>query len=625
MKALLSLILSITATQAAATDVASVLAANHAAVGNMPTSGSAVFSYDHGEAGLRGSLVDRFDLATGAFVETVQAGPIGEAVGYDGSIPWQRDISGANTAQEGGDRIETAVNTAYRLANQWWRPDRGGAAITYEGLESTAGSALDHLIVIPKRGKRFDAWFDADTHLLIKIAQDQQFMHVTETFSDYRLDGGLVLAHHTERDPGLGQAAISTSTLKQAEFTPTEPLSAYSRPAGAPTGASILGGAASTTVPFRLLNNHVYVQAFVNGKGPYTFIVDTGGHTLLSPRLVAEVGLRPVGEAVTSGAGEGHATTGFVHFDEIAIGDARLRDEIAFATDVYDSAVEGISVDGMIGFELIRRLVTQIDYGRRTLTFIDPARFQSTGLGVAVPFVFYDHLPDVKGSIDGLPARFDIDTGSRAELDITSPFVVAHDMRSRFTKGVSAVTGWGVGGPARDYMVRLPSIQLGPVEIDNLAAGLSEAKNGSFSDPNFDGNVGSALLKRFVVTFDYAHQVMYLKPITPRPAMRARSTAPDYGSTPSPEGSKSWMSPKTRPRRMPAWLSAMSSPSSTANPLGCRIYPRLECAFAPSRREPRSGSRSGAEPSADLSSCAFAIRSELSNRFRDARHRIASA
>ena len=115
----------------------------------------------------------------------------------------------------------------------------------------------------------------------------------------------------------------------------------------------------------------------MDGKGPYTFLVDTGGHTLLSPHLVAEVGLKPVGEAVTSGAGDGHATTGFVHFDDIAIGKVRLRDEIGFSTEVYDTSIEGIPVDGMVGFELIRRMVTRIDYGRRTLTFIDPARFDS--------------------------------------------------------------------------------------------------------------------------------------------------------------------------------------------------------------------------------------------------------
>jgi C-terminal processing protease CtpA/Prc len=59
---------------------------------------------------------------------------------------------------------------------------------------------------------------------------------------------------------------------------------------------------------------------------------------------------------------------------------------------------------------------------------------------------------------------------------------------------------------------------LGAVAVDSVAAGLSQDKGGAMSDSNYDANVGSGLLKGFVVTFDYAHQLMYLKRVTPRPA-----------------------------------------------------------------------------------------------------------
>jgi predicted aspartyl protease len=494
-----------------------VLAANHAAVGQSPQSGAVRLEYDHRRSGLTGSLVDQVDLSTGAYVETEAAGPITDVTGYDGKIPWQRDVSGADTPQQGGDRVPVAIDMAYRFANLWWRPDHGGAMIVYAGRETLDGRPLDHLIVTPRGGKRFDAWFDAETHLLARIAEDEQFFHLIETYSDYRPEGALRLPHRLRRDPGLGPMAISTSTLRGVRFEPAQDLSTYSCPTTPPTGATLQGGARSTTVPFRLLNNHIYVQAFVNGKGPYTFIVDTGGHTLLSARVVAEAGLKAVGEAVTSGAGNGHSTTGFVHFDEITIGGVRLRNEIAFATEIYDKSIEGIPVDGMVGFELIRRMATQLDYGRHTLTFFDPSRFKAEDLGVAIPFVFYDHLPEVMGEIGDLPARMDIDTGSRAAFDINSPFVAAQGLRAKFPKRISAVTGWGVGGPSRDDMVRLPSIKIGPIQIDHVATGLSEATGGAFSDPNVEGNVGTGLLKRFVVTLDYAHQVMYLKRITPPP------------------------------------------------------------------------------------------------------------
>src|SRR5262249_56938318 len=106
--------------------------------------------------------------------------------------------------------------------------------------------------------------------------------------------------------------------------------------------------------------------------------------------------------------------------------------------------------------------------GRHTLTFTRPDRFAAgADSGARVPFVFYDHLPNVPGRIGDLPARFNIDTGSRSALDVTSPFVAAHRLRERFTKGTLAVTGYGVGGPARSYTVPIPPVPIPPITIPN--------------------------------------------------------------------------------------------------------------------------------------------------------------
>jgi hypothetical protein len=507
--------------QPAAQSVAPVLSANHAAVGDTPQIGAAELDYAYSGSGLTGTRTDRVDLATGAFVEAIQGGPLSDVQGFDGKIPWMRDLSGANTAEEGGDRVQIAINEAYRIANLWWQPDFGGASIVYRGRETEEGRLLDHLAVVPQRGKLFDAWFDAGTHLLVRVAEDRQFFHTRTFYADYRREGGRMLPHTVTIDGGAGKDSYETLKLRRVTVEP-RPQSAYSRPTEAPTGGTIDGGAASISVPFRLLNNHIYVQAMVNRKGPFTFIVDTGGHTLLSPNLVAELGLKSVGAAATSGAGEGTAVSGFAQVDEISLGGLRLRNQIAFTTKIYDPAIEGITIDGMVGFELFRRFAARIDYGRRILTFTDPARFDPKGAGIAIPFKFYDHLPMIEGFLDDLPARFDIDTGSRVEVTITGPFVAGHQLRTRFPQGVSAVTGWGVGGPSRGYVVRLPSMSLGEVKVQGPVADLSEDRGGSMSDPNYDGNVGSGFLKRFVVSFDYAHQVMYLKPIIPAPSDAGR-------------------------------------------------------------------------------------------------------
>ena len=501
---------------------AAILAANHAAVGKLPSTGGAELDYASAGYGLTGSRTDLVDLNTGAFVEAEQADIVAEAHGFDGNIPWMRDTSGANTPQQGGDRIAVAVNEAYRLANLWWRPGYAGATVTYTGREVIDGRALDQLTVTPKLGKPFGAWFDTNTHLLARITEDRQFFHTRTLFAAYRRESGVMLPHEITIDSGSGEANYQHLRLTRFSVGAPRPLAAYSRPTTPPTGASIDGGAASVTLPFRLLNNHIYVSVTVNGKGPYTFIVDTGGHCLISPQLVAELGLKIVGATAMSGAGTKTTAGGFTHVDEIALGAVRMRDQLGFAAPIYAPAVEGIRVDGMVGFEMFRRFAVQIDYGQDLLIITDPTRFDPAGTGTAIPFVFYDHLPMVRGSLADLPARFDIDTGSRSEVDITGPFVAANDLRARFSKGVSAVTGWGMGGPSRSYVVRLPSLTLGGVQVSSPVAGLSEDKGGSINDPNYEGNIGGGLLKRFVVTFDYAHQMMYLRPIVPPPVDAGR-------------------------------------------------------------------------------------------------------
>jgi len=495
--------------------VESILAANQTAVGAMPPKGTLTLEYTQKQSGLTGTATHVVDLATGAYSERNETPVISEARGYDGRIPWQTDVSGVSTDQLGGDRVPVAVNQAYRNANLWWHNDRGGAQIAYIGHETLDGHPADHLAVTPRGGGRFDAWFDSQTHLLVRTAEPQQFFKTQTSYGDYSRVSGAMIAHSRTIDFGNGDP--TELRLKKASFAAPQTLSAYSTPKGRPSGGRI-EGSKSVTLPIRLLNNHVYVQAKVNGKGPYTFIVDTGGHTLISPHVAKEAGLQVFGEGSSSGAGEKTETLGFARYKEIALGPVRLTDQPAFITNIYNPSIEGIPVDGMVGFELFARFAVRLDYGAKTMTITEFDAFTPTNAGTRVPFKFYDHLPAVDGFIDDMPARFDIDTGSRAEIDVTSPYVAKNNLRARYQPGIKAITGWGVGGAARSYVVRVPSLTLGSAKVPNVVTGLSEAKAGSFSDPSYDGNIGSGLFKRFVATFDYSHQVMYLKPLEPQPA-----------------------------------------------------------------------------------------------------------
>jgi hypothetical protein len=162
---------------------------------------------------------------------------------------------------------------------------------------------------------------------------------------------------------------------------------------------------------------------------------------------------------------------------------------------------------GLIGYEVFSRFVTRIDYGAGAITLIDAGHFNPQEAGTPVSFVFHDHIPEVTGTFEGLPAKYSIDTGARFELTLTKSFVEQANLRGRHPNGIDAVFGWGVGGATRGYVTRATNMTLGDIEVDNVVTNMSTQNRGGLS-----GSIGGGFLKRFVVTFDYTRQIIYLKP-----------------------------------------------------------------------------------------------------------------
>lgn len=461
--------------------------------------------YAYSGQGLTGATTVTADRRTGMFVTDTVAGPSHSVAGYDGKTPWMADTSGFHSAQTGGDKRALALNEAYRRAELWTRPDRGGAAIEALGCGK--------LRVTPKGGKPFLATFDPHTGLLSEVREKQSY-GVTSTirYSGYRRRAGMMVATRIEMltndDPSSAETLRLTSLTLGAATAPAR----YAMPTSNPADFS-LPPSGRATLPFRLINNHIIVDARIDGKGPFPFLVDTGGHDILTPATVRTLGLRPIGATPSFGAGEQANTSGYVRIARIDAGGAVLTDQTIITLDFSPPAVEGLTLGGMLGVEFFERFVVRIDYGAKTITFIDPRRFdarEQASAGTGILFDFYDHMPQVAGTIDGRPARFDIDTGSRSDVTFTRPFVEKAGLRAAYPDGVTITDGWGVGGPARSYVVRSRSLSLGGVTVDGPIAALSAAKAGSFADEGSDGNIGSGLLKRFVVTFDYPRRRLYL-------------------------------------------------------------------------------------------------------------------
>jgi hypothetical protein len=466
--------------------------------------------YSVKDSGLIGRETSVTDIQSGYFSYSSAVGPISGGGGFDGKVAWSRDLTGFFSPQTGGNKLQLAVNQAYRNANLWWRADRGGSQIESIGC--------DRLRFLPPGGAVFEAAFDPQTHLLQSVQEDSTFGNRVEIhFSSYVRRHGSMVPTHVESITNEDHASLVTKTLLSQKVTEPRPAASYAMPMRQPIDWAIAPGG-RVTMPFQLINNHIIIDVKVDGHGPLPFLLDTGGHEILTPSTVAQRKLQVSGSSPSGGAGEQTSSSGFMRIGSLDAGGAVLRNPSVVVTDFSPLQVEGLQVGGMLGVGFMERFVVQIDYGAKTVTVIDPARFDADDqrqAGTPVNFQFYEHMPQVAGEIEGHVARFLIDTGSRSDVSLTSPFVKREGLDAANAHAAIVTDGWGAGGPTRSKLVRARSMSLGTVQIGNPLAGLSAAKRGTFSDANFDGNVGSGLLKRFRVTFDYRQRTMYLSPLFP--------------------------------------------------------------------------------------------------------------
>ncbi len=463
-------------------------------------------------SGLSGTADGWEDVVRGTYLNTFNLGPIQGAEGYDGTSPWSKDPSGQVTVSDSGDAREGSINEAYRVTRSWWYPERRKARIEDGGERAEEGRTFQVVRIHPEGGRPFEAWFDAATGLLDRTVEKASNETRTNLLSDYRDVGNGLKLPFRQRSTNGEAKYDSVVEVESVEVNPEIDEARFSPPQVKMDDVVLAGGASSTVIPFELINNHIYVDVFVNGQGPIRMIFDTGGSNILTSEVAARLGLKTEGEMQGRGVGEKSADVGLTRVSELRLGGATLRDQGLFVLALQEmDKVEGVEVGGIVGFELFKRLVVRIDYAGRRLTLTRPDAFTPPA-AEPIAFTFDERTPQVEGKIDGIPGRFTIDTGSRTSLDLNGPFAKAHGLQERYGTKVQAVTGWGVGGPARSAVAKAGRLELGPVSVESPVVQLSLQEKGAFSDPYLAGNVGGAILKRFTATFDYGHQRMYLEP-----------------------------------------------------------------------------------------------------------------
>lgn len=464
-------------------------------------------------SGLKGTLRSLEDTSTGASVSQFDLGVAKGANGFDGKVSWSQDASGVSRDEGDPGSRRQAANDAFLACRAYWYPERWPAEIQYGGLKQEGGRRFQLLKILPRGGYPFELWVDESSGLFDRISQTRDGVTETTFNSEYREVEGIKLPFSVRSTKGEAQY---DTVIRLEKVTLNEPLrsASFAMPAPPPVDFGIEGGKQATVIPFRLIGDHVYIQVKLNGQGPFTVFLDTGGVNIVSPALAKALGSKVEGTVQGGGLGAKSESFGVTKVAKIEVGDAWMTGQSFYVVPAMEELMKGSGVhgEGILGYELLRRFVARVDYTQSRLTLFDGRDWKYQGQGFAVPFVFNGHHPQVEGQLDGIPGRFDIDTGSSGTLDVYAPFAALHDLAAKAKVSYRTFTGAGVGGRTEGTVIRARELRLGGASMSGPIVALSSMTQGATANSEAAGNVGTGFLKRFDITLDYRHQNIYFEP-----------------------------------------------------------------------------------------------------------------
>lgn len=269
---------------------------------------------------------------------------------------------------------------------------------------------------------------------------------------------------------------------------------------GLAVGLSAMAGQAgaaprgNSTVPFELRHGHIFVQAFVNGQGPYLFGFDTGasGMGRADTRLTSELALPKVGEEQNSD-GIKTVTTDVVQAQSFRLGPVEKHNVRLLSRDYNGSKAMPPFLMGIIGRDFFAGRLLTIDYPHRTLALAH-GRLKPGEQGV----VSYGPSFTIPVCFGSTCYKGKVDTGSSMSL------VLPKEIALTRAKGppVHVGTGRRTNSTSELYEVELDQ----PVIVAGTTVSAARVL---YADPADDAiNVGSDFLKDYVLTIDPRHHLL---------------------------------------------------------------------------------------------------------------------
>ena len=272
-----------------------------------------------------------------------------------------------------------------------------------------------------------------------------------------------------------------------------------------------------TSFSFKQYSGGVMVirACFDNVKDSMNFILDTGsGGISLDSSTCSEFNIQttPTDTTITGIAGVRR-----VHF----VFDKKLRlpgltvENLNFHINDYEvlSSVYGEKIDGIIGYSFFSRYIVKIDFDSLRIEVYSPGKISYPYRGTLLHPIFtslpiqYLQVRDKRK----MPFNFYFDTGAGLCFLMSERF--AKDSSILLKRRKPLITqAEGMGGMLKMRLTVVKEVKIGQYRFRKVPTYLYEDQNNITSYPFTGGLIGSELLRRFNLVFNYPQREIFMQP-----------------------------------------------------------------------------------------------------------------
>lgn len=275
-------------------------------------------------------------------------------------------------------------------------------------------------------------------------------------------------------------------------------------------------------IRFELINNLMVIPIEINGS-ELTFILDSGVSKPILFNLTNQdsVQINNVSEVTIRGLGDGEPLKALKSRGNVfKLGKAKNYNQDMFV--VLDKGINfstslGIPVHGILGYDLFRDFVVEINYTARNIKLYDPKRYQhsSNKKSQTLPLSIERRKAYLNGTVltedaKDVPVKLLVDTGSSDALWL---FHLPEKGIELPQKHYEDYLGRGLSGDIFGKRTKVHGIRIGNFELKDAKAAFPYKESFGYIINRGDrnGSLGGEILRRFNLVFDYSRGTVTLK------------------------------------------------------------------------------------------------------------------